>query len=68
MTHEQVHQVSGHTTAAREAYNRHDGGIAAPDDILDDTSMESLEQLKSTFFQTPVVLSHEEARDIEYQT
>ena len=55
------------TTAARRAYNRHDGGIL-PDEITEDISQQSLEQLKASFYQTKVVVTREEAKQIEQQT
>lgn len=55
------------TLAARKAYSRHDGGIT-PDEITEDISQESLEELKSTFFQTKVTVTKQEARQIEQQT
>ena len=55
------------TPAARRAYSRHDGGIT-PDDITEDLSQESLDQLKSSFYETKVVITSEEAKKIEQQT
>ncbi len=55
------------STAARKAYSRHDGGIA-PDDIAEDISVESLEQLKSSFYQARVIVSHEQAIEVESRT
>ena len=52
------------SAAARKA---HDGGIA-PDEVIEDISLESLEELKSSFYQTKVVLTREEAQKIEEQT
>ena len=55
------------TTAARRAYSRHDGGIA-PDQVTEDISPYSLEGLKSSFYQTKVVITREDAHKIEQQT
>ena len=55
------------TPAARRAYSRHEGGIT-PDDITEDLSQESLDQLKSSFYETKVVITSEEAKKIEQQT
>ncbi len=52
------------STAARKAYSRHDGGIA-PDDIAEDISVE---QLKSSFYQARVIVSHEQAIEVESRT
>ncbi len=50
--------------AARKAYDRHDGGIG-PDEVIDDISPESLEQLKMSYFETKVSVTPEEAKEIE---
>ena len=55
------------TPEARRAYSRHDGGIT-PDDITEDLSQESLDQLKSSFYETNVVITSEEANKIEQLT
>ncbi len=55
------------STAARKAYSRHDGGIA-PDDIAEDISVESMEELKSSFYQARVIVSHEQAIEVESRT
>ena len=55
------------SAAARKAYSRHDGGIA-PDEVIEDISLESLEELKSSFYRTKVVVTREEAQKIEEQT
>jgi hypothetical protein len=55
------------THAARMAYSRHDGGIT-PDQVTEDISPESLEELKSSFYQTKVVITTEETQQIEEQT
>ncbi len=52
------------STAARKAYNRHDGGIC-PDEVIDDISPESLEQLKLSYFEIKVSVTPEEAKEIE---
>lgn len=53
--------------AARQAYTRHDGGIS-PDDISDDISQQDLDQLKTSFFQTKVAITQDEANKIEEET
>lgn len=55
------------TTAARRAYSRHDGGIT-PDEVIQDVSPERLEELKSSFYQSNVVITRDEAEKIEQQT
>ena len=52
---------------ARKAYSRHDGGLS-PDEIDEDISLEHLEELKTGFYQTKVVITSEEAKQIELQT
>lgn len=54
------------TPAARRAYNRHDGGIT-PDEVTDDISAE-LEQLKSSYYETRVAITEEDATKLEEQT
>lgn len=54
-------QISDNTAAARSAYCCHDGGIS-PEEVNDDIPLEQLEQL---FYETKVVITEEEARDIE---
>ena len=48
------------TPAVRRAYNRHDGGIT-PDDCGEDISQETLELLMSSFYETKVVTTSEQA-------
>ena len=55
------------TTAARTAYNRHDGGVT-PDEVTQDVSPERLEELKSSFYQINVVITQEQAQQIEEET
>ena len=55
------------TTAARSAYSRHDDGIQ-PEQVTEDISEESLQELKSSFFRTRVAVTTEEAKRIEEQT
>ena len=55
------------SAAARRAYSRHDGGIL-PHEVTEDISPESLEQLKSGFYQTKVVITRQEAKRLEETT
>ena len=55
------------TAAARSAYSRHDNGIQ-PEQVAEDISPESLEELKSSFYRTRVAITQEEARQIEEET
>jgi hypothetical protein len=55
------------TVRARKAYSRHDGELT-PDDVDDDISKEHLEELKDGFYETKVVVTSEEAKEIEQQT
>ena len=55
------------TVAARKAYSRHDGGVL-PNEIDDDVSPELLEKLKTGFYETKVILTPDEAREIERET
>lgn len=52
---------------ARKAYSRHDGGIS-PADVDNDVSPDHLEALKKGFYETKVVVTPEEAEQIEQQT
>ena len=52
------------TAAARKAYTRHDDGIA-PDDVSDDITPDYLEYMKMSFYNTKVVVTNEECKDIE---
>ena len=58
---------NGESTEARKAYSRHDGGVS-PDDIDDDISPGHLEELKRSFYETKVVITPEESKQIEQQT
>ena len=60
-------RVDDNSAAARSAYSRHDGGIS-PEEVNDDIPSEQLEQLKTSFYTTKVVITEEEARDIEKTT
>ena len=51
------------TAAARKAYTRHDDGIA-PDDVSDDITPDYLEYMKMSFYNTKVVVTNEECKDI----
>ena len=55
------------TTAARSSYSRHDDGIM-PEEVDDDVTPEHLEQLKTGFYQTKVVVTKDEAKVIEINT
>ena len=52
---------------ARKAYSRHDDGTC-PDDIVDDVSSDHLEALKRGFYETKVIVTSDEAKNIEQQT
>ena len=55
------------TAAARSAYNRDDGGIS-PEQVDDDIPTGELEQLKTSFYETKVVITEERRREIERST
>ena len=55
------------SSAARRAYSRHDDGVQ-PDDITDDVPPDHLVELKESYYSTKVVVSQEEAHDIEMDT
>ena len=55
------------TAAARSAYSRHDNGIT-PEEVVDDVTLEHLEQLKTSFYRTQVVVTKDEAMEIEAHT
>ena len=55
------------TAAARKAYTRHDDGIA-PDNVSDDITPDYLEYMKMSFYNTKVVVTNEECKDIEKTT
>ena len=55
------------STSARMAYSRHDDGIS-PEEATDDVSPDYLERLKSGFYQTKVIVTPEEAQEIERNT
>jgi hypothetical protein len=55
------------TVAARKAYSRHDDGIL-PDESDNDVSPEHLDQLKTGFYNTKVVVTPEAANSIERET
>ncbi len=56
------------TPAARKAYNRYDGSIAAPEEYIEDIPQENLDRLMSSFYQNEVMISKEQAKYIEQQT
>ena len=55
------------TLAARKAYSRHDNCIT-PDEIADDIPTEQLEQLKTSFYKTKVVITEDKVKEIEKST
>ena len=55
------------TPAARRAYNRYDEGIS-PDEVTDDLPSEQLQQLCTDFYNTKVVITRDEAKQIECDT
>ena len=60
-------KLGDNSVAARRAYSRHDDGIL-PDEVMDDITPEELEEKKTQWFQTHVVLTTEAASEIEQQT
>ena len=48
------------TSIARQAYSRHDGSILAPEQVSNDIPPEDLEELKSMFYETKVVITRDE--------
>ena len=62
-TRQSKYRQKDESSAAREAYSRHDDGIT-PDDITEDVSAGSLEQLKSRYYQSKVAVSTEQAKFI----
>lgn len=52
---------------ARKSYSRHDGG-AEPDDVHEDVSPEYLNELKQQFYAANVIVSKEQACEIEQTT
>ena len=55
------------TAAARSAYNRRDGGIS-PEEVDDDIPSDELERLKANFYETKVVITEDEAKEVETNT
>ena len=55
------------SVAAHKAYSRHDNGIE-PDDVCDDVSPKHLTELKNTHHNSKVVVTKEEAEDLERDT
>ena len=60
-------KLGDNSVAARRAYSRHDDGIL-PDEVMDNITPEELEEKKTQWFQTHVVLTTEAASEIEQQT
>ena len=52
------------TQAARRVYNRHDN-ILSPDEVDDDIPPDHLEQLKTSFYSTKVMVCAQESNSIE---
>ena len=55
------------SVSALKAYSRHNGGIE-PDDVTEDVSPETLQELKQSFFDTKVAVTKEEAQIIAANT
>ena len=55
------------TVAARTAYNRYDGGIS-PEQVDDDIPSDELKQLKTSFYETKVVITEERRTEFEKST
>ena len=55
------------TVAARKAYTRHDDGVI-PDEVTDDIPPDYLEEMKTSYYNTKVCVSAEEAVKIEQST
>ncbi len=55
------------STLARLAYSRHDGGVI-PHELVNDVPSDQLEELKSVFYNTKVVVSAEEVDNIKEST
>ena len=58
------YQGGDDTQAARRAYNRHDNSLS-PDEIDDDIPPDHLEQLKTSFYSTKVMVCAQESNRIE---
>ena len=58
---------TGESTEARKAYSRHDS-CTLSDEVDDDISPEHLEELKKSFYRTKVLVTPEEAIEIEQET
>ena len=55
------------SVSALKAYNRRDGGIE-PEEVMEDISPETLEDLKTSFYSTKVTVTEEEAQNIAANT
>ena len=55
------------TQAARKAYSRHDSGTV-PDEVMEDISPDYLAELCDGYYRTKVIVTKEEAEDIERDT
>lgn len=58
---------NSNSLAARKAYNRHDNEVE-PDDVTDDVSPDILTEMKRSYYDTKVVVTKEEAMEIECTT
>ena len=58
---------SDDTVAARKSYTRHDSAVE-PDEVTDDISPHYLAELKQSYYDTKVVVTQEEAVNIERHT
>ena len=61
------HSQKDNSIAARKAYSRHDN-LFEPDDLTDDVSPDTLKEIKIDYYKTNVVVSKEEAMEIENAT
>ncbi len=55
------------TVAARKSYSRHDGALE-PDEVTDDIPLDYLAEMKQSYYNTKVVITQEEAVNIERDT
>lgn len=55
------------TVAARKSYSRHDGALE-PDEVTNDIPQDYLAEMKQSYYNTKVVVTQEEAMNIETQT
>ena len=55
------------TIAARTMHNRYNGGIS-PEQVDDDIPSDELKQLKTSFYETKVVITEERRKEVEKST